>query len=424
MGIPPSSTRTNRPTPPSPLEASRIAPLDLLRGFALLGILVMNVQAFSMPIAAYFNPNAWGSLEGADGVVWFLSHVLVDQKFMTLFSILFGAGIVLMAGKAEARAASSWPIHYRRMAWLAVFGAAHAWLLWYGDILFTYAIAAMVLFPFRKARPRRLLVAGLCVFAVASGVGVAFGLLLPDLPPETIDHARQGWDPTSEELAAEVAAYQGTWTEQNAHRWPFAAYVETEVLLTYWGWKAGGLMLIGMALFKWGVLAAERGASFYRRMAAWGFGAGFPLVLAGVAANVALGWDLRASFFTSQFNYWGSLLVSLGYIAVVMLAVKGNWFASAQAQLRAVGRTAFSNYLLQTLLCTLLFYGHGLGLFGEASRVLQAAVVVAVCTVQLVVSPLWLRHFTMGPLEWLWRSLTYLRAQPIRAAKATSPQPA
>jgi uncharacterized protein len=405
-----------------PLGQPRISSLDFLRGFALLGILVMNVQAFSMPIAAYFNPTAWGSLRGLNGAVWFLGHLFVDQKFMTLFSILFGAGIVLMTGKAEQRTGSSWRVHYRRMAWLALFGAVHAWLLWYGDILFTYAICAMVLFPFRRASARKLLVAGVAVFAVASLIGVLFGILLPSLSPATADHARAGWDPTEAELASEVSAYRGTWGEQNHHRWEMAAYIETEILLTYWGWKASGLMLMGMALFKSGVLSASRDASFYRHLSAWGFGLGLPLVLVGVAANVALDWDLRASYFTSQANYWGSLGVALGYVGVLMLLVKRRRFLGAQERVGNVGRMAFTNYLLQTVLATSLFYGHGLGLFGSVSRTGQFAVVLAICTLQVLLSTWWLRRFSLGPLEWLWRTLTYLRMQPLRLPSEHRPR--
>jgi len=401
----------------------RIDSLDVLRGFALLGILVMNVQSFSMPIAAYFNPTVWGSLDGANGAVWLLSHLFFDQKFITLFSLLFGAGIVLMTSKAEAKRGSSWAVHYRRMGWLLLFGAAHAWLLWYGDILFTYALAAMILFPFRKASPRKLLVGGLLVFSVASVLFVTFGLLLPGLPPEMTAQALADWDPTEQQLAAEVSAYTGSWSEQNAHRWHMAQYVETEIFLTFYGWKAGGLMLIGMALYKLGVLSAERSAAFYRRLALWGLGTGLPLVASGVALNVAFDWSFERSFFTAQFNYWGSLLVALGYVGVVMAVARSGVVRAAQRRLAAVGRTAFTNYLLQTLICTTIFYGHGFGLFGDVSRVGQALVVLGVWTGQLVLSPLWLRYFTLGPFEWLWRSLTYLRFQPIRGVGTPVPAP-
>lgn len=402
--------------------ASRISSLDVLRGFALLGILLMNIQSFSMPIAAYFNPTAYGDFSGANAVTWLLVHVFVDQKFISLFSILFGASILLFTLKAEEKGAGVAALHYRRNLWLLVFGLAHAYLLWYGDILYTYAIMAFLLYPFRNAGARRLFIAGVVVFGVATLIGLAAAATFSSWPSAMVEDARAHWDPTPEQLDAEVAAYEGGWLAQMAHRVGLAFFVETEVLLTFYAWKTGGLMLIGMALFKWGVLSAERTPRLYRRLALYGFGLGIPIILAGVAVNVSADWSLAMSLYSSHFNYWGSLFMALGYIGLVMLAVKANLFAAFQARLAAVGRTAFTNYLLQTLIGTTIFYGHGLGLFGSIDRVGQVLVCLGIWTLQLVLSPWWLRHFTFGPLEWLWRTLTYLRVQPLRLAPTATPQ--
>lgn len=415
MGLPAPAGATTATT------GHRISSLDVLRGFALLGILLMNVQSFSMPIAAYFNPTAYGDFSGANAITWFLVHVLIDQKFMTLFSILFGAGIVLMTGKAEEKTGRSRGVHYRRMIWLLLFGVAHAYLLWYGDVLYTYAVAAMILYPFRRAAPRKLLAAGLVVFGVSTLIGLLMAATLPSWPAEMQEQARADWAPTDEQVAAEVAAYRGAWTDQMTHRVPMAFYVESEILLLFWGWKAAGLMLVGMAFFKWGVLSAQRTTATYQRMAMVGFGVGVPIILAGVVLNAWSAWSFETSLWSSHFNYWGSLLVALGYIGLVMLGIRARILAGLQARLAAVGRTAFTNYLLQTVFATTLFYGHGFGLFGSVDRFGQLLVCLGIWTVQLLASPLWLRHFTFGPFEWVWRTLTYLRVQPLRPVGAPSP---
>ena len=147
-------------------ETTRIDAIDVLRGVALLGILLMNVQSFAMPQAAYFNPTAYGDLEGADLYVWVAGRMLADQKFMTIFSMLFGAGIVLMAGRAEARGDAR-RVHYRRMGWLLVIGLLHAHLLWPGDVLFLYAVCGMLVYPLRWQPPGRLLALGAGLLAVS-----------------------------------------------------------------------------------------------------------------------------------------------------------------------------------------------------------------------------------------------------------------
>jgi uncharacterized protein len=152
-------------------------------------------------------------------------------------------------------------------------------------------------------------------------------------------------------------------------------------------------------------------------MAAAGFLIGLPIVAFGIWRNFAAAWDVRYSFFFgSQFNYWGAIVVDIGWIGAIMLMCASGRLTRLKAALGAVGRTAFSNYILQTLICSALFYGNGFGLFGAVSRVQQILIVAAIWLVQLAIAPLWLRRFAFGPLEWLWRSLTYWRAMPFMVA--------
>jgi uncharacterized protein len=404
-------------------ETERISSIDTLRGFAVLGILAMNIQSFAMPGAAYMNPTAYGDLSGANFWTWLASHVLFDQKFMTIFSLLFGAGIVLLTSRVEARGGSPARIHYRRMMWLLMFGLLHAYLLWYGDILVLYALCGMLVYKCRKLSPRTLLIAGLVTIAVAFAVSLFSGWSMQFWPPEQIaKFTEENWRPGPERIARELAAYRGGWLEQMAHRVPSAFFFQV-FLFFIWGlWRAGGLMLVGMGLFKLGVLSAARSRAFYARLFAAGALLGLPIVLYGVHRNFAAGWNVRFSFFFgSQYNYWGSILVSLGWLGIVLLACKAPALGLVTRPLAAVGRMAFTNYLVQTFICTTLFYGHGFGLFGSVPRIGQLGIVAAIWALQLSVSPIWLRYFHLGPFEWLWRSLTYWEPQPFRRIAAASP---
>ncbi len=395
--------------------SERYVSLDILRGFAILGILIMNIQSYSMIEAAYINPMAYGDLTGFNKWIWILSHVLAEQKFLSIFSILFGAGIVLFTDRIESRGRSARGLHYRRTLWLLVIGLAHAYLLWHGDILVSYGLCALVVYPFRKASPRTLIIVGLILFSISSFIYIMGGLSMSNWPPDAIEGTMASWKPGPEQVAEELAAYGGSWLQQMNHRVPSSLNFQTFIFLIWTGWRAGGLMLLGMALYKWGVLTAQRTNRFNLFLTCIGLGIGWPIVIVGVVSNFKAGWSLEYSMFLgSQFNYWGSLLVAMGYIGLVMMISKSMERKKAIHPLAAVGRMALTQYLLQTLICTFLFYGNGLGLFGRVERQHQILIVFVIWTVQLILSQIWLRHFRFGPAEWLWRSLTYLKFQPMR----------
>ena len=398
---------------------ARIDSIDVLRGFALLGILVMNVQLFAMPDAAYYNPTAYGDLEGANLYVWLGGRLLADQKFMTIFSMLFGAGIVLMTARAEVRGNAP-RVHYRRMGWLAVIGLLHAHLLWFGDILFLYAVCGMLVYPFRGRSPGWLLAAGTATVAVASAIFAGLQASLPYWPEDALAEVTVGaWQPTREIIDNALTTYRGGWLEQLPVRSAAALGFETFMLAIWGGWRAGGLMLIGMALYKLDVFSARRSRRFYGALVAAALVAGIPVEAYGVALDFELGWALDWSLLQGrQFNYWPSIAVALGYVGLVMLACRTAALRRATRPFAAVGQTALSNYLLQTLICTTIFYGHGLGLYGSVDRLGQLGIIAGVWAVQLIASPLWLRRYRFGPAEWAWRSLTYGERPPFRRAPA------
>lgn len=406
-------------------EKQRIVSIDVLRGFALLGILPMNIQYFSMISSAYMNPTTYGDLSGANFWVWLLSHVLADEKFMAIFSMLFGAGIVLMTSRVEAAGKRSAPLHYRRMGWLILFGLAHAYLLWSGDILFTYGMCGLVVYLCRKWEPRKLLVAGVLTLAVAPAILTAEGVWSRHWSPEQIRVAREEmWAPTPTMVGKEVAAYRASWTQQMPFRAKDSLQMQTVFLVLFTFWRAAGLMLVGMALFKVGVFQTRMRRAEYWTMVFAGVFVAIPITLYGTWRDFAGGWEFRSSFFYGlQFNYWASLLVCMGWVGAVMLACQSFRMIPLTRRLAAVGRMAITNYILQTLICTMLFYGHGLGLFGRVERVGQLGIVFVIWAVQLVISPIWLQQYLFGPLEWLWRSLTYWNWEPFvreRADKGTA----
>ena len=404
---------TNTQTPTFPSE--RIVALDALRGFAILGILIMNVQSFSMIGSAYINPAAYGDLTGLNKLVWIVSHVFADKKFMTLFAMLYGAGIVLLTGRIEAKGRSPRGVHYRRTLWLIVIGLMHAYLLWSGDILVTYGMCALVVYLLRHLSPRRLLTVGLVSFAFGSLLYFLAGFSMPWWPQEEVRNMLHSWQSEPDAIAREVAAYRGGWLGQMPGRARSAWFIETTYFLYHTLWRTGGLMIIGMAFFKWGVLTGQRSKRFFASLIAAGFGIGLPLIAVGVYRNFKAGWSMEYSMFLGmQYNYWGSIFVSAAYIGILMLAIRSRPLRRITGVLASVGRMAFTNYLMQTVLCTLLFYGHGLGLFGRVERIWHPLIIVCVWTLELVWSPLWLSRFRFGPVEWLWRSLTYRSLQPMR----------
>ncbi len=406
----------DRPDAGPVAETARIDAIDVLRGFALLGILVMNIQVFAMPQAAYFNPTAYGDLEGENLYVWLAGRMLADQKFMAIFSMLFGAGIVLMAERAEARGGAA-RLHYRRMGYLLVIGLLHAYLLWHGDILFTYAICGFAVYPLRHLSPGWLAALGTTLLAVGSACSVAAGLSLEYWPKEALTaFTADLWRPTPEMIDSSLAAFRGSWLDQQPVRSAEAFAFQTFVLITWGFWRAGGLMLMGMALFKRDVLSARRSPRFYAGLIAAAVAVGLPLQAYGLSLDFERGWPVWSFFIGAQFNYWPSITVSLGYIGLVMLACRTPVLRRFTRPFAAVGQTALTNYLLQSVLCTTIFYGHGLGWFGSVDRLGQMGLVAGVWTVQLVASPLWLRRFRFGPVEWAWRSLAYGARQPLQRA--------
>jgi len=389
--------------------------IDALRALAVLGILIVNIQGFARVASAFPMPPSGRIREGTDRWTWAAVYVVADTKFISIFSLLFGAGIAMMSGRAARRGVPGTGLHYRRQLWLLVIGLVHAYLIWHGDILVTYALCGLLLYPLRNLEPRKLLWAGGCTVAFVVPLWAAAELSIPYWTEAERVAAAAEWEPPRAELDAEIEAFRGGVGQQIAARVPLALALQTTALAGMLVWRVGGMMLVGMALYNVGVLAAGRSAAFYRRMAVFGLCSGLPLAAAGIAyrIHVDFAWE-RAMFVGGLFNYVGSVGVFLGYVGLVMLMVKTGRLGALQARLAAAGRMALTNYVTQSLICGLVFYGHGLGLFERVGGPGQVAVVAGIWVLQLTWSPWWLARFRYGPLEWLWRSGTYMKRQPMR----------
>jgi uncharacterized protein len=432
--ISPAISLANGPVAP----AERIASIDVLRGLALLGILVINIDFFALPMAIFSNPTVAGGFTGFDLLTWKFDYLFFLEKMMAIFSMLFGAGLILMYNRADKTQGKFAGTYYLRILWLALFGLIHAYLFWYGDILFSYALCGLLLYPFRRRSPRLLIILAVVVLMIGGlmsfGAGISFSMLKNQaIAVEEAEAAgekvepyqiamrdqwygiRDGFMASPQSVAAEIEAYRGSLHEVSDFRIGQSLMMQTQGFFFRVFWRVLALMLLGMALMKLGMFSGERSPRFYILCIVIGYGIGLPVCGYGMGTLIGHNFDFIHFFKTgSLFNYFGSVLVSLGHIGVLMLIYKSGLLSWLTGRLAAVGRMAFSNYFLHTLICTTLFYGYGFGLFGHINRFGLFGIVVAIWILQLYISPLWLKHFRFGPAEWLWRSLTYRKLQPMR----------
>lgn len=420
----------------------RISSLDAVRGFALLGILLMNIVGFGLH-AAYDDPTNAGGATGANLWSWIVMHVLAEGKMRCLFSMVFGAGVVLLTSRAEGRGAgaSTADIFYRRNLWLLGFGIAHAFLLWHGEILYPYALCGLALFPFRHARPKTLLSIGGAMLVIIAAANIYNGYETR----ETIENgqaaeraekggaklteeqvkAKEKWEglrkqakPTPEEVEKTNRRWRGNLWEvlkvraEIVWRWHSLAYYHYMMLDLF------SMMFIGMAFYKLGVFSGGLPARHYAWMAAVGYALGLSINSYTAYVRVASKFDLVTSAYSFVTYDIGRLSIALAHVGALMLVMKAGTLTFLTRPLAAIGQMALSNYLTHSLVCSTLFCGYGFALFGRLERHQLYYVVAAIWAVQMVVSPIWLRHYHFGPAEWAWRSLTYWKKQPMRKVRA------
>jgi uncharacterized protein len=432
----------------TPVRAEeRISSVDVLRGFSLLGILLLNIVSFGLPFAAYSNPSVYGGADGANLTFWLADQVLFEGKMRAIFSMLFGASVIILTSRAERRGAGIElaDVYYRRTLWLIVIGVVHGYLIWYGDILFAYAVVGLLLFPFRKLSGRALVMIGAGILLFHSVQGFAGMFYFRDMQKkiaeitalETAGKAlteeqkttREEWEkmrkmvkPDQKDIDKEIAAMRGGYLANLKHRAPVTAMFQTEMFFQFLIWDVAGMLIIGMGLMKLGVFDASRSYKFYAWMAAIGYGIGIPLNWIMASLWIKSGFDFIAGFgYMMAPSDLGRFTVAAGHVAVVVMLVKAGALGWVTKPLANIGRMALSNYLLTSVLCTAFFYGFGFGMFAKLQRAQLLYVLATMWTVNLVFSAVWMRYYRFGPAEWLWRSLTYCKKQPMRIVQPVRP---
>ena len=425
-------------------ESSRIKTIDMLRGIALLGILLMNIPLFSMPdysFEAFKNDpksiNFWLNA---------LITILFEGKMRAMFSIIFGAGVLLFIANKRGIGKSLSPLFYRRMFWLVLFGLLHAHLLlWFGDILYLYGVCGMLLYLVRNVNPKYLIWAIPFVAIVDFTVGI---LQYQDIREKRIAYteairaqsekktltstqtkALVSWReveknmiPNREDAKANTAKMKSDYSVVASYVRPLAFDYQTKYL-PFEVWDVLALMVLGLVLYKWEFLNGTWSNENYWKVVKIGYGIGLPLVIysfyygfkhfSTMEANL-LNMEKTPIIWIRLIYPFQRILLSMAHLASLILIYKSGFAQNLFRRLVAVGQMAFTNYIMHTIICTLFFFGYGLNYFGELEFYQIYYVVFAIWIFQLIMSPIWLKYFLFGPLEWLWRSLTYWKIQPFK----------
>ncbi|MBX3563961.1 MAG: DUF418 domain-containing protein [Sphingomonas sp.] len=405
------------------MSAARLQSLDVVRGVAVMGILLLNIVGFGMPETAYFNPRAYGGADGLDLAVYLFNFVLFDGKMRGLFSFLFGASMLLVIERAEAKGESPARVHFSRMIWLLLFGLAHFYLLWFGDILNGYALIGMVAYLCYRMPPARqvglalvLLLIALSLFVMMLPVTVHFAQLNPAAPGNAamLRDLTNGFGiPDPSVIQHALTAYRGDYASVFAAR--IEEYPGGPFMMTFlFSWETLAYMLLGMVSLRSGLLRGEWEPARYRRWAWIAFAISIPAYTALAVYLINADFSLFAVALVFALSIAVRPVMVFGWMClIILLARPGGWLTG---RLAAAGRMAFSNYLGTSLICTTLFYGYGLGWFGHLGRAELYLVVLAIWALILLWSKPWLDHFRFGPFEWLWRSLARGRPQTMFGA--------
>lgn len=405
-----------------PSEPPRLETVDLIRGFAVCGILIMNIVSFGMPSAAYLNPTAYLPHLSSSHWVFGISHILADQKFMGLFSLLFGCSAMLFIRKLQSSGRNSLVFYYSRIFWLMIFGMLHSLLLWEGDILFYYGLCGIILYPLWRLPASLQFGLGTLVF----GSALLFDLLgqraMDSWSQFDVDALIPMWSPEGNDIAFEVFVRQSRFLDHMAFRSAlpsFSGNHPIDVVSRFYSLqglaRALGFMLIGMAFYSWGIVTGQRSTAFYRRWALAGLMVGVPLAGFGLWQNYNHDWHPGYGLFTGMaYNHVATPLLVFAYLALIALLQLKACLPYLRQGVMAIGRMAFSNYIGQSLLCTYIFYGQGLGLFGQLNRWQLLSLVLGIWIFQFYFSLVWLRYYRYGPLEWIWRTLTYGKPVALR----------
>ena len=400
---------------------------------------MINIEFFAQPLAKLINPSSSSNFVGLNYYIWLFKEFIFFGKFWSIFAILFGAGAYLLITRAEekGKAGGIADIYYRRLIWLLLFALIHAYLIWNGDVLYDYAVVGLFLFPLRKLSVNMMIFAVaiiLILYTVRPYLDYMNDVALYNETIEINDIKNSG-----QELTEEQQNILDKWKKEESFTNPEHETLQKNIEImskgtyfeiidfnkdwlqemhTVWFYSKGFLrtlmkMILGMALIKSGILLAKSKNRTYLLMMIIGYTIGFSLVNLRTQYLLDHNFGLLSQDFA--FILWETELtaVALGHIGLICMFCKLNILGWLKKSLAAVGRMAFTNYIMQSLIGTFIFYSYGFGLFGTMDKTEQLWFVFAIWIFQLTVSPIWLKYFHFGPLEWGWRSLTYWQRQPM-----------
>lgn len=391
--------------------AHRLAALDFIRGFALLGILIVNAMAFAWPIEVYSNPARSSlAMTEADRMTWWTIHTFFESKCITLFAMLFGISLFLVRQQDEPQTPFTRTILFRRLMWLIGFGLLHGAAIWLGDILLMYAVVG--LFFVSVVKTKHYLRWGVGLYVIGSLMILAPGWLLALLPRDEVGALISGSSVMT--FAQSVEMMRGSFAESLYGNFAMWATIITSQITVY-GLKIIALLMIGLGLFKVGYFETKGKTAWHLLCIGLG-GACLAVIGYQNSLTVAAGFpepEIYGSLKAA--NEFLSVFVSLGYASLLILISRLPVLSLITTALQPVGRMAFTNYLMQSLIMTAIFYGgRGLGLYGTLGHAQLVPIVAGVWAFQIVFSHLWLRVFRYGPFEWVWRSLSHGKFMPIR----------
>jgi uncharacterized protein len=410
----------------------RIKALDVMRGIVLLGILLMNINGFGL-VHAYSDPTVSGGATGLNLYTWMTTNLFFEGTMRALFSLLFGVGMFILLNRSQERGAgiAGPDIYFRRLMWLLFFGLVHGYLLlWTGEILYDYALMGFFVYSFRNMAPKKLFMIAaflVCVGTfwnivnyrnnvtlvenVAAGESrKAAGQALTEDQTEAVAK----WEKRQKERSPEYV--QGYMDKVHGGYFTVVKHLaphnkETDTLRFYeWDvWDILSMMLIGIGLFKLNILSARKSYRFYGVMALIGYTIGVSINYYEMQVILKDHFSFLSFSKADMTYYLGRVAVAFGHIGSIMLLVKAPVLTWLKRRLAAVGQMALTNYIMDSVICMFVFTGVGFGLFGKLQRYELLYVVFSIWIFQLIVSPIWLKYFEFGPLEWLWRRLSYLQ---------------
>ncbi|WP_219550560.1 DUF418 domain-containing protein [Gramella sp. MT6] len=431
-----------KPTSLTPINASqRISSLDIMRGIVLFGILLMNINGFGLA-GAYANPTVTGGATGWNLYTWIGTTMFFEGTMRALFSLLFGVGMFILLSRLEQKGAGikAADIYFRRLLWLLVFGLIHGYLLlWTGEILYDYALMGFLVYSFRNLKAKTLFISALLLFSVgtvwnyfeyrqdikmldqvelakeykASGMA-----LTSDMEEATASWAEIEKSRSPEKVAETTQNMRKDYFSVVAFLAPKNMKTDTSWFYRYDVWDILSMMLLGIALFKWNILNAKKSYKFYGLVVLVCYAIGLSVNYYEVKMIMAGNFSFLSMAKAGITYDLGRLFMAMGHVGLIMIFCKLPVLKWLQDSLSAVGKMALTNYVMHSVICMFIFTGVGFGLFGSFQRYELLFIVFGIWVFQLIVSPIWLRYFYFGPLEWVWRNLSYKKNHLLRRQRA------